>query len=160
MKEFIIPIFVKSEQDLYSEYDPSGLALNSSLREYLSDYLEDRGFLEKVSLVLHSSDEPDMKRFKEAYVQFVDRLISRNKKEMFKYKTESLRLLIIGVIFIATGIVLNGRLDQITGVIVSTIGSFSVWEASAVWIKMLPSLRRRNLLLKKLSVAEIRPNGE
>ena len=51
---------------------------------------------------------------------------------------------------------MNGRVNPVIGTIVSTIGSFSVWEASAVWIKTLPVLRGRRMVLKKLSTAEIR----
>ncbi len=160
IKDFIIPVYIKGENELYSEFDPAGQALSSSLREYLSDCLEDRGFMENVILVLHSPELLDMNRFKNAYVAFLEKLISRNKKEMIKYKTDSFRLLIIGVVFIANGILLNGHIDQVFSVIISTIGSFSVWEASAVWIKMLPSLRKRGLLFKKLSKAEIRYNAE
>ena len=156
MKEFIIPVYVKSEQELYSQFDPSGLILNSSLHEYLTDYLEDRSFMEKVNLELHSPDRPDMDRFKLAYDQFLEKLNSRNKKDMLKYTHESMKLLAIGAAFIALGLFITGQVNPVITTIVSTIGSFSVWEASAVWIKKLPSLRRRRFLLKYLSMAEIR----
>ena len=159
-KEFIIHVYVGSERELYSEFDPFGLVLNSDLKEYLSDYLEDRRFLENVILELHSSDEPDMERFKKAYDQFMEKLISRNKREKRKYVHESVRLLLTGIAFIVLGILVKGKVDEVVAVIISTIGSFSVWEASAVWIKMLPSLRKRAVLLKYLSRAQIRFVGE
>lgn len=42
MREFLIPIHVREEEELYSAFDPSGLTLSSSLTDYLVDYVEDR----------------------------------------------------------------------------------------------------------------------
>ena len=124
-KEFVIPVYINSESDLYSRYDPYGKDLDSSLKEYLSDCLLDRGFMEKVKIVLHSPNMPDMDRFNEAYVSFIEKLKDRNKKEIKKQKTSSLRLFLIGVAFISNGIILNGYIDQVITVIISTIGSSS-----------------------------------
>ena len=38
MREFLIPIHVREEEELYSAFDPSGLTLSSSLTDYLVDY--------------------------------------------------------------------------------------------------------------------------
>ena len=48
MGEFIIPIRIQEENDLYSEFDPSGMSFSSDLVAYLSDYIEDRRLGEKV----------------------------------------------------------------------------------------------------------------
>ena len=154
--DFVIPLYVEAEKDLYSEYDPSGLSLNSALMDYLSDCVEDRHFGADVLLVLRSPEKPDMDRFRKAEESYFERLISRNIKESRIYRTDSIRLLVLGIVFIAIGLFLNGRVNPVIGTIVSTIGSFSVWEASAVWIKTLPVLRGRRMVLKKLSTAEIR----
>ena len=154
-KDFLLPVSIRSEQELYSEFDPSGQVLSSSLRDYLSDYIEDRNIGEDVHLVLSSSEEPDMERFRKAYSSFLDRLIERNRKEANRFKIDSVRLLITGIIFVAAGILLSGLINQVLAVIISTIGSFSIWEASAVWIKTLPNLRAKRLLMKKLASAKI-----
>ena len=155
-KDFLLPVSIRSEQELYSEFDPSGQVLSSSLRDYLSDYIEDRNIGEDVHLVLSSSEEPDMEHFRKAYSSFLDRLIERNRKEANRFKIDSVRLLITGIIFVAAGILLSGLINQVLAVIISTIGSFSIWEASAVWIKTLPNLRAKRLLMKKLAEATIR----
>lgn len=154
-KDFLLPVCIRSEQELYSEFDPSGQILSSSLRDYLSDYIEDRNVGEDVHIAIHSAQEPDMERFQEAYTSFIDRLIERNRKEANRFKFDSIRLLVIGVIFVAAGILLSGHINQVLAVIISTIGSFSIWEASAVWIKTLPNLRAKKMLLKKLASAKI-----
>lgn len=66
------------------------------------------------------------------------------------------RLLGIGVLFIVLGILIAGQVNSVMAAIISTIGSFSVWEASAVWIETLPSLRKKERLLRRLAEAEIR----
>ena len=96
-----------------------------------------------------------MERFRKAYSTFLERLIERNRKEANRFKIDSVRLLITGIIFVAAGILLSGLINQVLAVIISTIGSFSIWEASAVWIKTLPNLRAKRLLMKKLASAKI-----
>ena len=52
--------------------------------------------------------------------------IERNRKEVKRYKVDSVRLLITGIIFVAAGILLSGLINQVLAVIISTIGSFSI----------------------------------
>ena len=47
-------------------------------------------------------------------------------------------------------------LPLIIAAIISTIGSFSVWEASAKWIETLPELKKKERILNLLSEAEMR----
>jgi len=155
MSKFIIPIQVKDEQELYSRLDPSGLSFSSELTDYLSDSIEDRRLGEGVSIELSAAYPPDMERFKTAYLMYLTKQLERNKKEMAKSRVNALRLLSIGIAFILIGIIFSAFLNEVIAAIISTIGSFSVWEASAVWIETLPKLRKRERLLQMLMKADI-----
>lgn len=155
MSKFIIPIQVKDEQELYSRLDPSGLSFSSELTDYLSDCIEDRRLGEGVYIELSAAYPPDMERFKNAYLLYLKKQQERNKKEMAKSRVNALRLLLIGIAFILIGIIFSAFLNEVIAAIVSTIGSFSVWEASAVWIETLPELRKRERLLQMLMKADI-----
>lgn len=155
MSKFIIPIQVKDEQELYSRLDPSGLSFSSELTDYLSDCIEDRRLGEGVYIELSAAYPPDMERFKNAYLLYLKKQQERNKKEMAKSRVNALRLLLIGIAFILIGIIFSAFLNEVIAAIISTIGSFSVWEASAVWIETLPELRKRERLLQMLMKADI-----
>ena len=64
--------------------------------------------------------------------------------------------MIIGAIFIVIGIAFAPKMNEVAAAIISTIGSFSVWEASAQWIEALPALRKKDRILGMLSGAEFR----
>ena len=160
MSEFVVPIRVQEEQDLYAGLDPSGISLGADLTAYLSDLVVDRRIGETVRIEIHSATVLDMERFQKAYLLFIEKLRSRNRREIAKNKANALRLLLIGVAFIVIGIAFATRLNQVLAAIISTIGSFSVWEASAVWIETLPTLRAKDRLLKMFREAGIRFIGE
>ncbi len=159
MGEFIIPINVGEEKDMYTEYDPSGLSFSSNLTDYLSDYVEDRKLGERVCVEIRSDAEPDMEKIRKAFLLFIEKLSRRNRREIRRNQVNSMRLLLIGILFIVIGIVSASRINSVAAAIISTIGSFSVWEASAVWIETLPSLKKRERLLNMFAEAEIRYTG-
>lgn len=156
MSEFIIPIHVRDESDLYTAFDPSGLSFSSDLTEYLSDYVEDRKLGETICVEIRSDTLPDMERLMKAFLEFTEKLSRRNKREIKLSSVNAIRLLIIGILFIFIGICSSNIVNSITAAIISTIGSFSVWEASAVWIETLPALRKREKILKEVADAKIR----
>lgn len=69
------------------------------------------------------------------------------------------RLLLIGVLFIIIGILSGNHMPAIASAIISTIGSFAVWEASAIWIETLPVLRKRERVLNMLAGSGFRFTG-
>lgn len=156
MTNFIIPIQVQDEPSLYSPFDPSGLSLSEELTAYLNDYVEDRRLGEKVCFELHTRGEIGAERFRKACLVYLQKLQKRNKREIVKCSAGALRLLLIGVAFILLGLVLAPKLNEVLAAIVSTIGSFSVWEASAQWIEVLPALRKKDRILTLLSDAEFK----
>lgn len=156
MEEYLIQVLVNEEKNLYAEYDPSGLSLDRGLIDYLVDCVENRKPGEKVSFEILSDTELDMERIRKAFLRFIDKHSSRNHHEMVRSQANALRLLGIGVLFIVLGILIAGQVNSVMAAIISTTGSFSVWEASAVWVETLPSLRKKERLLRRLAEAEIR----
>ena len=63
--------------------------------------------------------------------------------------------------FVLIGIAFARNMGEVTAAIVSTVGSFSIWEASAVWIEEMPVIAARERILAMLREAEIvRSEGE
>lgn len=159
MSEFIIPLKTENEQDLYSTLDPSGLSLSVEVTDYLGDYVEERRPGERVCIEVTTASSFDPERFRKSYLLFVQKLPRRNRKEIIKCNLSAVRLLLIGILFIVVGLVFAPKMKEIIAAIISTIGSFSVWEASAQWIEALPALRRKEKVLNILEKAEFRTIG-
>lgn len=155
-KSFVIPIRVSNESVLYDTFDPSGKKLSEELNTYLMDMLEDRRMGESVCLELVGNRSVNIERFRHSYTQYIDELIQRNKKERLRQSANALRLLLIGIVFVMIGLIFARSMGEVTAAIVSTIGSFAIWEASAIWIEKMPLLTARDRQLAALADAEIR----
>ena len=126
MGEFIIPIRIQEENDLNSEFDPSGMSFSSDLVAYLSDYIEDRRLGEKVSYEVTSAKPVDMERLRKTYLLHIDKLRRRNRHEITRNKASAIRLLVIGILFILAGIFFSAGVNEVIPAIIATVGSFSV----------------------------------
>ena len=144
---FTIPISVGSEADLYEPFDPAGNTLSAGLREYLESFVEEREVGQEVCLELVSAVPVDLGRFDKAYRTHVDALIRRCKTRRAKRSANAFRLLCIGIAFVVAGLALTGKVGPVPAAIISTIGSFSIWEAAAIWLEDIPSFRKRERVL-------------
>ena len=88
-----------------------------------------------------------MERLRKTYLLHIDKLRRRNRHEITRNKASAIRLLVIGILFILAGIFFSAGVNEVISAIIVTVGSFSVWEASAVWIETLPVLRKRDKIL-------------
>ena len=153
---FVIPIDVTDEQDLYEGFDAAGLTLSESLKGYLSDFMEDRKLGDNVRLELTSEHALDIDRFRQAYGEHIKKLRQRSQRDIKRQLFNALRLLGIGIVFVLIGIIFAGGMGEVTAAIVSTIGSFAIWEAAAVWLEEMPIIKAKDRILLRLSEADIR----
>ena len=146
---FEIEINVAQESDLYNPYDSRMLMPSDDLIGYVTKRLEERPFGEKVHLVF-TGDEIDKDRLKRA----MDASRKAQKEKLVKERKmaiiNSIRLLLIGIVFVVVGISLSEVMSEVVAAVVSTIGSFSIWEAANQWIKELPALRFRSRMCEVL----------
>ena len=151
----VIPVCVDDERALYDEFDPAAQRLSDAFKGYLEDYIEDRRPGEGVRLALTCSKGFDMEHFRRAYRLHINRLYRRNRRDRVRKTASALRLLGIGVAFVLIGIAFSRSMGEVVAAIVSTVGSFSIWEASAVWIEEMPVIAARERVLAMLGEAEI-----
>ena len=112
MREFLIPIHIREEEELYSAFDPSGLTLSSSLTDYLVDYVEDRKPGETVRIDLIANAEINDGYFRESYDRLLRKLQDRNKRDMLKCNIRAARMMIIGILFILVGLVSASQIRE------------------------------------------------
>ncbi|MBQ8161484.1 MAG: hypothetical protein IJ083_12180 [Clostridia bacterium] len=158
---YVLPVHVEDERDLYDPFDPSGEKLIDALCSYLSSRLDGRKIGDSICLELHTGSPVDINRFRRACAQQVSELKEHSRRERLRQHANALRLLVIGIVFVVIGLVFSGTMGEVTAAIVSTIGSFAIWEASAVWIEEMPLLTAKDRHLAALEEAEIRycPEG-
>ena len=150
-----VRVKIDREEDLYCGFDEAGLTLSEDVLAYITKTLEGRRRDEKLRLCFVSAldlDEGRLERAIERYMQSVERSVKRLKRSSW---LNSLRLLAIGVIFIVLGLVFENKMGAVAAAIVSTIGSFSVWEAANVWIQEFPAIRAKERAVSFLRRSEL-----
>jgi len=78
---------------------------------------------------------------------------------MAKCHLSAVRLLLIGILFILIGLAFAPKLKEVLAAIISTVCSFSIWEAAAEWIETFPALIRNEKVLNVLEKAAFRTIG-
>ncbi len=145
-----ITIHVEDEKDLYNGFDPSKETLSDDFVSYLEGQLEDRKIGEHIQLNIESEKSIDSTQFEKA----MDILLESRRKKLAKdrrlNKLESVRLMVIGCFFVVVGIVFADVFTSVVAAIISTIGSFSIWEACNIWIKEIPAIRLQSAMIKVL----------
>lgn len=152
---FEIRVKIDREEDLYCGFDETGLTLSDNVLVYITKTLEGLRRGEKLRLCFVSALDLDEGRLEEAIAQYmrsVERSVKRLKRSSW---LNSLRLLAIGVIFIVLGLVFESKMGAVLAAIVSTIGSFSVWEAANVWIQEFPAIRVKERAVSFLKQSEL-----
>ena len=154
MGTYEIRIHINDESELYNSFDESKSTLNESLLSYLQERYTEKEFGKRAVLVFSGAkiDEDRLRAALRRHVETELDLIKRKKKFNF---LKQLRLFLIGLVFVAAGIILGGYLNSIPLEILSIIGSFAVWEAADIWIVENPTVRLQKRLNEKLLEAEI-----
>ena len=65
-------------------------------------------------------------------------------------------MLIVGILFIIFSIVLTNKVNLIILEIISTIGSFSIWESANSWLLQSKAIKYNKLKIIKLKNSEIK----
>ena len=152
---FEVRIKIDREEDLYCGFDEKGLTLSEDVLAYMTKALEGRRRGEKLRLCFASALDLDEGRLEKAigqYMESVGKSVKRHKRSSW---LNSLRLLAIGVIFVVLGLVFENKMGAVAAAIVSTIGSFSVWEAANVWIQEFPLIRAKERAVAFLQQSEL-----
>ena len=154
METYEIKIHINDESELYNSFDESKSTLNESLLSYLQDRYTEKEFGKRAVLVF-SGAEINENHLRAALRRHVEAELDQiNRKKKFNF-LKQLRLFLIGLVFIAAGIIFGSYLNSIPLEILSIIGSFAVWEAANIWIVENPTVRLQKRLNEKLLEAEI-----
>ena len=145
-----ITIHVEDEKDLYNSFDSSKETLSDDFISYIEGQLEEKKIVQHVQLSIESEKPFDSKQFEKAMDIFLESRRRKLAKDRRLNKLESVRLMVIGCFFVVLGIVFADIFTSVVAAIISTVGSFSIWEACNIWIKEIPAIRLQSAMIKVL----------
>lgn len=152
---FDVNIHINNEDELYNSFDSSGTTLSEDFTSYLIAKLEDRKPGEKLCINVSCPDTVNEKKLITAISAYLSSAGKSINKQRKGNAANSIRLLVIGIAFVVLGLVFSGKIGEVTAAIISTIGSFSIWEAANVWLQELPKIRMQARMIKFLEAYEL-----
>ncbi len=150
MSTHTIKLKVNKEEDLYHPLDPDRTVLSGEVRSYVVDRLKERHLGEDIELHILSEEQLDQDAVRNAFRVWAEAEESNIKKENTGNLLRQFLLLAVGIGFIAANLVLQDHLHVVGQTIISTIGAFSVWEASNSWLIRNPVIKSRRIMVNLL----------
>lgn len=148
---FKISINVNDEKELYNPFDKYNETLSEDLISYINDKNELLNLKENILIEIIMSTNIDEKKFSECFKNYCNNRLELIDTEEKINTTKQFYLLMIGMIFIMFSIILNNKINIIILEIISTIGSFSIWESANSWF-----IERKVIKLNKLKLLRLK----
>ncbi len=155
METLEIKLRIHDENELYNRFDEDRQDLSDDVISYITDRFDERKLGSRIRIKIISDEPLDEENVKSAFMRSADALKSLNRKQRLLNNGKMIRLLIIGVALLATGIVLTISHEQLPLTIISAVGSFAVWEAAAVCLVKNPENPAARQRIEKLRDSEI-----
>ena len=129
--ETMIQLRIKEESDLYNPYDPCKTKVNEGVYRYLKSYCSDTEVSEHTFDTLQIiTDSPiDVDRFQKTLHDAVKRDIAEFDRQIARNDRRVIWEIIVGLLFMATSIMLAIYLDELLLTIVSMFGTMAVRDA-------------------------------
>lgn len=151
-----IKLKIHNESDLYNPLDPKKEVLSDEVISFLEKkYIEKTDLLEKITICILSDEDVDEERIKRNFKNFVDRELLLLQKQKNRSLFKQIRLLVIGIIFIALWLFLETITESVFATVVCIVGWFAVWEAANVWFVEFPEYRMKKLRFQLMQKTEM-----
>ena len=155
-KEYEIQLNIDNEENLYNSFDKFSKTLSDDVYSYINNRIEFAHVTDKIKIEVNSKNKIDNNNFIQAYNTYIDEQIKLVEREGKFNTTKQIWLLCTGILFIMFSLIFSENMNVIFLEIVSTIGSFSIWESANSWIVQRKMIAGKKLRLKKLKNAEIK----
>ena len=149
-------IKIDNEDELYNPFDKFEETLSEDLICYINNKSEISSIKEKEDIEIITANKIDENRFKKSFEKYCDeQLILINRQQRIN-RTKQIGMLIVGIVFIIFSILLNDKINIIILEIISTMGSFSIWESANSWLLQSKAIKFNKLRAMKLKSSEIK----
>lgn len=154
MNTYTIKVKVSDESEVYNSYDPDELTLNGDMVDYIKGHSSKCRTADKVVIEFISDTPLNEEKLRRAFKVMLDNETEKLRQEKKRNYIKQLWMFGIGCLFILAGILLSSHVGELTAAILSTIGSFSLWEAAAIWIVQNPMNRLKQRWISSLKRTE------
>ena len=149
-------IKIDNEDELYNSFDKFEETLSEDLLSFINNKAEVASIKEKEEIEIISTNKIDENKFKKSFEKYCDeQLILVNRQQKIN-RTKQIGMLLVGIIFIIFSILLADKINIIILEIISTIGSFSIWESANSWLLQSKTIKFNKLKIMKLKNSEIK----
>ena len=149
-------IKIDNENELYNPFDKFEETLSEDLISYINNKAEITSIKQKEDIEIISEKEIDENKFINCFKKYCDeQLILINRQQKIN-RAKQLGMLVVGIIFIIFSIILADKNNIIILEIISTIGSFSIWESANSWLMQSRAIRFKKRKAMKLKNSEIK----
>ena len=152
---FEIKLRIHSENELYNSLDEDHQTISSDVIDYLYSRYQEKDLCDKLKLHIVSDDSIDVDNVRDAFRCYLDLQRKTLAKERRLNAIKQIWMFGIGVLFIGFRLIASDRLPALSGEIISTIGAFSMWEATSIWIVENPKNRISRGWLNMISKTQI-----
>ena len=123
--------------------------------DYIRSFSEKCRNADKVVIELISDASLDEEKIRGAFKIMLEDETEKLRQEKIRNNIKQLWMFGIGCLFILMGLLFGSHVGELTAAILSTIGSFSLWEAAAIWIVENPQSRLKRRWLERLKHTEL-----
>lgn len=152
---FKINLNIQNEDDLYNSFDSFGKSLSEDVISYIIDKSELVGVKDKIHINLISKLHLNEEQFKNAFHNYIREQNILLEKEKRANTIKQVIMLLVGIFFIGLSILLSSISKHIILEIISTLGSFSIWESAGSWLIESKKINVKKIKLNKLSESYI-----
>ena len=150
MGRHCINVRIHQDTDLFNPLDPEGRCLADSVKNYIYEGILERNLGEDLEIHIISDEAVNVERVNEAVRCWCEKERESLNKDRRRNHMQELLMFIIGLAFITISLSLQDRIPIVWYTVLSTIGAFSIWEASSFWIVKNPKVGIRKKILEKL----------
>ena len=149
-------IKIDNEDELYNSFDKFEETLSEDFVSYINNKEEIDLLTEKEDIEIVSKNKIDENKFKKAFEKYCDEQLILIRRQEKINKTKQIWMLIVGIVFIIFSILLTDKINVIILEIISTIGSFSIWESANSWLLQSKVIKFSKLKAIKLKNSEVK----
>ena len=149
-------IKINNENELYNSFDKFEETLSEDLISYINNKSEIALMKEKEDIEIISEEKIDENKFKKAFEKYCDEQLMLIKRQQKVNETKQVGMLVVGILFIIFTILLNDKINIVILEIISTMGSFSIWESANSWLLQSKVIKFNKIKAMKLKNSEIK----
>ena len=147
-KKQIIDLVIEKEKDLYNPFD-----LEKNLSEDVKTHIMKKARekrLTDVQIRIVYQEAVNEEDVRAAIFRWLDSAKEELKGKTRKNLVKMIWLFVFGIVVISLSIFLQSKINSLLFTIITTVGTFSIWEGANAWIIQGPDLRIQKRILNRI----------